>query len=321
MRGIAEPPKKALASLVTALGLGPLLRRAQALGAFLSTAIATFANAVMVSAILHVALIFGITHTQVNPALFEPPSPPIDVVLVNAKTKDKPLKADVLAQHNLDGGGNVDEARQAKSPMPTSEHDRPMSADADFNARAQTQERQAPLLMQQARSDYKIPDQKPDAQPDPRPPSPVPAPVDLAARSLEMAKLQARIDHDMDAYQKKPRRMFIGARAQEYTFAQYVEDWRIKVERVGNLNYPEAAKRNRLYGTLVLTVNIFADGNLESVQVERSSGSRVLDQAAINIVEMAAPFARFPESMRRKVDILGITRSWSFTRSDQLTSE
>jgi protein TonB len=93
------------------------------------------------------------------------------------------------------------------------------------------------------------------------------------------------------------------------------------VERVGNMNYPEAAKRNRLYGTLVLTVNIHDDGSLESVQVERSSGSKVLDQAAINIVEMAAPFARFPEAMRKKVDILGITRSWSFTRSDQLTSQ
>jgi protein TonB len=321
MRGFSRQPKTSPARLMAAPGLGTAWHQARALGDFLSTAIATFSNAVMVSAILHVVLIFGITHTQVNPALFDPPSLPIDVVLVNAKTKEKPLQADVLAQHNLDGGGNVDENRQAKSPLPASDQDRPMSAEADFNARAQSQERQAPVLMQQAKSDYKIPDQKPDAQPDPRPPAPVPAPVDLAARSLEMAKLQARIDHDLDIYQKRPRRLFVGARAQEYTFAQYVEDWRIKVERVGNLNYPEAAKRNRLYGTLVLTVNIFADGTLESVQVDRSSGSRVLDQAAVNIVEMSAPFARFPESMRKKVDILGITRSWSFTRSDQLTSE
>jgi periplasmic protein TonB len=95
-----------------------------------------------------------------------------------------------------------------------------------------------------------------------------------------MARLQARIDQQREEYQKRPRRMFVGARAQEFTFAQYVEDWRIKVERVGNLNYPEAAKRNGLYGTLMLTVNIFADGKIESIQIDRSSGSKVLDAAA-----------------------------------------
>ena len=115
--------------------------------------------------------------------------------------------------------------------------------------------------------------------------------------------------------------MFVGARAVEFTFARYVEDWRLKVERVGNLNYPEAARRNKLYGALVLTVSINADGTVESVQIDRSSGSRILDAAAINIVEMAAPYAPFPEEMRNKVDILGITRTWIFTRSDQLTSQ
>jgi protein TonB len=136
-----------------------------------------------------------------------------------------------------------------------------------------------------------------------------------------MARLQARIDQQREEYQKRPRRMFVGARAQEFTFAQYVEDWRIKVERVGNLNYPEAAKRNSLYGTLMLTVNIFDNGKIESIQIERSSGSKVLDAAAIKIVEMSAPFPPFPEAIRKKVDILGITRSWTFTRSDQLTSQ
>jgi protein TonB len=137
-----------------------------------------------------------------------------------------------------------------------------------------------------------------------------------------MARLQARIDQQLDDYQKRPRRMFaVGARAQEYTFAQYVDDWRLKVERVGNLNYPEAARREGLYGSLVLTVNINADGSLESVQVDRPSGSKILDAAAVKIVEMAAPYAPFTPAMRKKVDILGITRTWTFTRSDQLTSQ
>lgn len=288
---------------------------------FLASAVANLESAVLFSAIIHVLVIFGMSIPLLNPKLLENSSPPIDVVLVNAKTKTKPLHADVLAQHSLDGGGNVDANRQAKSPLPASEHEQTMSAETEFNARVQALEAQTQALMQQIKSDYQMTPQKPAPVADPRPPSPNPAPMDLAARSLEMARLQARIDQQRDEYQKRPRRMFVGARAQEFTFAQYVEDWRIKVERVGNLNYPEAARRNGLYGTLLLTVNIFDTGEIESIQIERSSGSKVLDAAATRIVEMAAPFPRFPEAIRKKVDILGITRSWTFTRSDQLTSE
>ena len=304
-----------------AVGVARLARAWDETGSFLATAVASFSNAVMLSTIVHVLVIFGVTHTPVNPKLFENPNPPLDVVLVNAKTKDKPLKADVLAQANLDGGGNVEENRQAATPLPAADREQAMSAEAEFNARVQALEAQARDLMRQIKSDYKVPAQAPAPPVEPRPATPDPAPLDLAARSLEMARLQARIDNQMDEYQKRPRRMFVGARAQEYTFAQYVEDWRIKVERVGNLNYPEAARRNRLYGSLVLMVNINADGTLESVQVERSSGQKILDAAAVKIVEMAAPFPAFPESMRKKVDILGISRTWSFTRSDQLTSQ
>lgn len=290
-------------------------------GEFLATAVSSFSNAIMVSAILHVLVIFGVTHTAINPKLFENPNPPLDVVLVNAKTKDKPLKADVLAQANLDGGGNVDEDRRATTPLPASEREQAMSAEAEFSARVQALEAQTQALMQQIKSNYKLPAQPPAPPVEPRPATPDPAPLDLAARSLEMARLQASIGNQMEEYQKRPRRLFVGARAQEYTFAQYVEDWRIKVERVGNLNYPEAARRGRLYGSPILTVSIHADGTLESVQVDRSSGHKILDAAAIRIVEMAAPFAAFPDSMRKKVDILGITRTWTFTRSDQLTSQ
>lgn len=280
-----------------------------------------FTQAILISAILHVLVIFSMHFTAANPKLFENTSPPIDVVLVNAKTQAKPLQADVLAQANLDGGGNVDDNRQAKSPLPAAEIDQMQSTEAEFNARMTALEAQTKALMQQIKSDYTTPESKPAPVNDPRPPSPNPAPRDLTERSLEMARLQARIDQQRDEYQKRPRRMFVGARAQEFTFAQYVEDWRIKVERVGNLNYPEAAKRNSLYGTLMLTVNIFDTGEIESIQIDRSSGSKILDAAAVKIVEMSAPFPRFPEAIRKKVDILGITRSWTFTRSDQLTSQ
>ena len=88
-------------------------------------------------------------------------------------------------------------------------------------------------------------------------------------RSLEIARLEAQTSLDYEAYQKRPKRKFIGARTQEYRFARYVEDWRIKVERIGNLNYPEAARRDQLYGNLQLTVGIRSDGSLESVEINR----------------------------------------------------
>ena len=151
---------------------------------------------------------------------------------------------------------------------------------------------------------------KPDAEPS-----------DLVEKSLEIERLEAQIRRDFQAYQERPKRTFIGARAREYRFAQYVDNWRLKIERIGNLNYPEEAKTRRIYGSLQLTVAIKADGDVESVEINRSSGHKFLDQAALRIVRLAAPFERFPDNIRADTDILHITRTWSFTRGDQLTAE
>ena len=142
-------------------------------------------------------------------------------------------------------------------------------------------------------------------------------------RSLDIARLKAQIDQDHDDYQKRPKRKFVGARTKEYRFARYVEDWRIKVERIGNLNYPEAARKGKLYGNLQLTVSIRANGALESIEIHRSSGEKVLDQAAINIVKLAGQngFAPFPPDISQDTDILHITRTWVFAPSDMLLSQ
>lgn len=132
-----------------------------------------------------------------------------------------------------------------------------------------------------------------------------------------IARLEAQIDRRLDEFSKRPRKVQIGTRAREHRFAQYAEDWRQKVERIGTLNYPDAA-RGRLYGNLVLTVSIRADGTVERIDVDRSSGHDVLDKAAIEIVRMAAPYAPFPPDIRADTDIIEITRTWSFTNSDQL---
>ena len=143
---------------------------------------------------------------------------------------------------------------------------------------------------------------------------------DLVRRSLEIARLEAEISRNIDDYQKMPRRKFIGARTQEFRFAQYIEDWRIKVERIGNLNYPEAARQKQIYGSVQITVSILADGAIENLEISRSSGNTVLDAAALRIVKMAAPFAPLPVDIRRDIDILGITKTMTFTLNNHVES-
>lgn len=140
----------------------------------------------------------------------------------------------------------------------------------------------------------------------------------LVQRSLEIARLEAEILKNQNANQKGPRRKFIGARTQEFRFAQYAENWRIKLERIGNMNYPEEARQNKIYGKVMLTVSIRADGSVENIEVIRSSGQRVLDEAALRIVKFASPFDPFPEDIRRDTDILSITRTWTFAHTDKL---
>lgn len=135
----------------------------------------------------------------------------------------------------------------------------------------------------------------------------------------ELARLQARIAEQWEEYKKKrPRRVFVGSNVQEPVLATYVNDWVKKVERVGNLHYPEAARRDGIYGKVQLTVSILPDGIIQNVVIDRTSGSKILDEAAIKTVHFAAPYAPFSEEMRKKVDVLSITRTWTFTRSDRV---
>src|SRR6185369_6670153 len=150
----------------------------------------------------------------------------------------------------------------------------------------------------------------PQSEPEPRPD---PQANEILQRSLEIARLEAKISRDWDAYQQRPRRRFVGARTQEYRFARYVEDWRQKIERVGEMNYPQAARDQRMHGSLVVTVAIKADGSVEMVDINRPSGFRVLDDAARRIVQLAAPFSPLPPDITKDVDILHITRTWTFT--------
>jgi periplasmic protein TonB len=245
---------------------------------------------------------------------------PLEVVLVNARTRERPVRADVLAQSNLDRGGNVDEDRRAKTPLPVAEPRKPGKDLADAQRRVQQLEAQQRQLLAQARtSKRRVPEQKPRSAPAEAALA-QPSGRDLADLSLATMRLQAQIDRQTEQYQKRPRKKFIGARAAEYRFAQYEEDWRVKIERVGTLNYPAEA-RGRHYGSLRLTVTIRPDGMVDSIELDRSSGLKVLDAAAFKIVRMATPFAAFPPSIRRDTDLLVITRTWFFGQGDKIWTE
>ena len=242
----------------------------------------------------------------------------LDIILVNSKSARKPTDAQALAQARLDGGGNTDENRRAKTPLPPSARQQSGAELEQSQRRIQELEAQQQRLITQARSKTVAPP-KPDkeAQPDPTPGL---SGRDLAQSALAMARLEAEISKNVDEYNKRPRKKFIGTRADEYRFAQYVEDWRNKVERIGTLNYPEAA-RGKLYGTLILTVVIRNDGSVEKVEINRSSGHKILDDAARRIVAMGGPYAAFPPDIARDTDILEITRSWNFTSRDSLETK
>ena len=243
----------------------------------------------------------------------------MDVILVNSKSKSRPDKAQAKAQTNLDGGGNTEEDRRAKTPLPPSPNTREGNDLIEAQRRVAELEAQQQQMMTRTGSDRTVSADKTRNNPTPAP-AEIRTGADLASSALAIARIEGQISRQLEEYNQRPRKKFIGARVEEYRFAQYVEDWRQKIERVGNLNYPDAAK-GRLYGSLVLTVIIKSNGDLDRVEINRSSGQRLLDDAARRIVQMSAPFAAFPEAIRRDTDVLEITRTWTFTNADRLRSD
>lgn len=296
-----------------------------------------FEVALGVSLALHAIVIGGINFSLPDLKKLQDNLATLDVILVNAKTNSRPIKADALAQTNLDRGGNTEEKRRMKSPLPSAKKmavDTSATPDASekrmaaqvAQIEADRVERQQKVQQLEQRVQQTMTQLKSTRQVEQTPtPTAAAKPQveasDLLSKSLlQAAQLEAEIAKEQDDYQRRPKRKFIGARAAEYKFAAYVEDWRQKVEKVGNLNYPEAAKTQKIYGKLKMTVSIRADGTIESLEINQSSGYKVLDDAAKRIVELAAPYAAFTPDMRKDTDILSITRTWTFTREESLAS-
>lgn len=275
-----------------------------------------FIGALVASLVFHA--IFLSLHFSLPDRLARVAQNTLEVVLVNAKSAKKPVKAQAKAQANLDGGGNTDEDRRAKTPLPSSRKAQPGDSLVEAQRRVQALEAQQQKLLTRAKGSRTI---QAEARPsEAQPEQDNVRGIDLAQSAMAIARMEAQIERQVEEYNKRPRKKEFSPRTAEAVEAMYVEGWRQKVERVGNLNYPEAAK-GRLYGSLVLYVEIRADGGIERVEVARSSGHKVLDDAAMRIVRLAAPYGAFPPEMKKNMDILMLARTWVFTKANELQSQ
>jgi len=302
-RAVPAPPRASL------LAWGPL--------ASMDPSQRMFTLAMGVSVVLH-AMVLSI-HFNLPQTLLKQFTPPqLEVVLVNAKSRTRPVKPDVLAQANVDGGGNVDENRRAKSNAPVTNSEKRGDDLQQKLQRVRELEAEQRQLLSQIKSSpaATAPTPAPSSQPTPLP---TPSGADLVARSMQQLKLEAEISRNVDEYNKRPQKLFISARAAEFSAAQYLSEWTQKVERWGNLNYPDMA-RGKFYGDVQFQVTLKPDGSVSAYEQLHSSGSEVLDKAAKSIVLSAAPYGAISANVLRGNDLLVITRTMIFARGDRVFS-
>lgn len=262
---------------------------------------------------LHAVLVLGITFAQ--------PEPPnsaetLEITLSQFDDQNAPEDADFLAQTNQQGSGTEEEKQELTSPQQSNLSDSqvakvqpqaPTTTEPDVRTEQQVVETTAP-------STRKTPTADPFAEP-PEENLPVAEKKSLMERSLEIASLEARLDDQVRAYAKKPRVLRVtSVSTLSSTNAWYVRNWINKVERVGNINYPSEARQAGIHGTVRMLVVLSKDGTVKELQVLESSGSSLLDDAALRIVRLAAPFSSFPEELSKESDVLEIIRTWSFQR-------
>jgi protein TonB len=255
-------------------------------------------------ALLLLGISFGVT-LKPSPRLADT----LDVVLVKWRSESEPDEADYLAQATQKGGGETTEKSRPSQPvsgeLPTLQQgqDSIQSTPAMPVPEQEIQE----VVVLESESDT-APAQTRAEQLD----TDQPSAARLMQQSLDMASLQPELSRQRQWQSKLPRREFISANTREYEFASYMSAWVSKVERIGNMNYPHDLRRKKLHGDLVLTVGIKQNGTVESVDIMRSSGVREIDQAAVDIVQLAAPYSPLPDNITDRVDILHITRTWRF---------
>ncbi|MEW8015147.1 MAG: TonB family protein [Candidatus Sedimenticola endophacoides] len=277
-----------------------------------------------IAATLHAVTILGVTFSLEKPQKQAPPERTIEIMVIqNPKKSPPPQQADFLSQRSQQGGGEESErvrtttqtTQPAPRALPAPRPQPPQQPPQKPNSSTPKQ-----VLTQQRPSTKQAP--PPEKKREKAPPAPQFTLEGLmTSTNQEIERLSAELDQKARAYAKRPKRKTISASTQEYKYASYLDAWRRKVEHIGNLNYPDEAKRRRLYGNLLLHVALNADGTIREINIKRSSGHKLLDDAAIRIVRLVAPYAPFPAEIREEVQVLDIIRTWQFKSNNQLFSQ
>lgn len=256
--------------------------------------------------VLHAMIILGITFGTPNADPPDNPLPTLDITVVNRNTPP-PEEADYLAQTSQDGGGNVTEKVRPQQAIPE-------------QAPAVAQQQPAPAPTEVVTTTESVTKILPQDTASPETERMDPTAAELIERSMEMVNLSEEINQSMRAYARRPKQVYVSARTQEFKYANYMAEWVKKVERVGNLNYPDVARREGVSGKLILDVALNPDGSVRNITLLQSSGHAAIDEAAIRIVNLAGPYPPFSPEISKEADILHITRTWEFSTSHHLKS-
>lgn len=276
------------------------------------------AKTLPVALLLHLLLIAGVGFVPgIDPARYTPPV--LDITLVQTHSDETPAEVDFIAQANQQASGSSDEKNRPTSPLSSlspneAEGDSPVQTEASMT---EAVPKLHPQILTTKGETFKHIDKAPE-QPEEEQPQ---VAEERSDATQEIAQLLAEVDEDEARYARRPRIHFIDAvSAKSAVEAEYIDAWVKKIERVGNLNFPEEAIRRSLSGKLILNVTLDHGGRVVDTQISVSSGYDVLDKAALRIVTLAGPYPTLPEEIRRKWDQLNITRTWIF-RSGTLNTQ
>jgi protein TonB len=267
------------------------------------------------SLILFSVLILGVVFTRDDAA---PVVPTLDVILTQTTTPNAPEHADFIAQANNAGGGDSDRAQRPREPqlaeVPKPE---PGVAPQPMTAQAPPPTLETPERML---TTVGANDRRAQVTPQTQTTEPVPLPTgrELMQQSLEMARLTSEIAVEKEAYAKRPKIKYVSASTQEYEYAAYMRGWVDKVERVGNLNLPDAIRQRGLSGRLIVTVVVRRDGSIGDVTINSPSGNKLLDDTAVRTIKLAQPFPPLPKT-KEDIDELYITRTWDYSAGEVST--
>lgn len=270
----------------------------------------------VLSLLVHGVLLLGVGFALERAA---PVVPTLDVILTQTRSPLTQAQADFLAQASNQGGGEHDKSTRPRDnqtgPAP---QEQPGVAPRPLRAQSpQAQPEPVARVISSARGDATVARERDTPDPDTLP---LPPGEEKIERDMAMARLAAEIHLRSERYAKRPKRKFVSASTQEYAWASYLREWVDRVERIGNLNYPDEARRRRLGGQVVISVAIRRDGSVERSDIVKSSGTPLLDSSALRIARLAEPYPPLPRT-EENPDILHVTRTWNFLPGGELIDD